>query len=91
METAPYTHFDTVPRRLKRVQPVQNCSKMCSETERGIIDGVISDYADWSMPELYQLCHKDGSPWSQCYTGEHGMEIPDSVIGAHYKSEIIRS
>ena len=60
-----------------------------SKTERDIIDGVVNDYGDWNVSELYQLCHEDGSPWSQCYTGEYGVEIPDSVIEAYYKSEMM--
>lgn len=60
-----------------------------SDTERNIINGVIKEYGDWTISELYQLFHEKGSPWSQCYTGERGVEIPDSIIRAYYKSEMV--
>lgn len=60
-----------------------------SDGEQHIIDGVVNDYKDWNMSQIYQLCHEKGSPWEQCYTGKHGVEIPDSVIGAYYESEMV--
>ena len=61
-----------------------------SKKERDVINGVVSDYGDWTMSELYQLCHEPGSPWDTCYTGEYGVEIPDSVIRQYYKSEMVQ-
>ena len=63
--------------------------EVLSEDEVHIINGVVDDYLDWSMPELYQLCHGEGTPWAVCYTGAHGVEIPDSVIKAYYESEMV--
>ena len=31
-----------------------------SDADRTIIDCVVDDYGDWTMNELYQLCHEDG-------------------------------
>ena len=60
-----------------------------SNEDRAIIGGVVDDYGDWTMSEMYQLCHEDGSPWHTCYTGEYGVEIPDNVIRQYYKSEMV--
>lgn len=45
---------------------------LLSKTERGIIDGVVSEYGDWSGPDLVALCREPDSPWDKCYTGEWG-------------------
>ena len=55
---------------------------------RSIIEGVVRDYGDWSVSEIYQLCHEPGTPWKTCYTGEYGVEIPDSVIQQYYESQM---
>lgn len=60
-----------------------------NDTERQIIDAVVNDYGDWTVSQLYQLCHENGSPWDRCYTGKYGVEIPDYVISEYYKSEMM--
>lgn len=61
-----------------------------SERERDVIKGVVTDYGDWTVSDLYRLCHERGSPWKTCHTGEYGVEIPDRIIRQYYKSEMIR-
>ena len=55
---------------------------------RNLVNGTLEDYGDWTVHELYQLCHEEGSPWKTCYTDEYGVEIPDTVIREYYKSEM---
>ena len=62
---------------------------LLSEEERRIIDGVVYDYGNWSMDQLYGLCHASGSPWDTCYTGELGVEIPDYVLKQYYMKELL--
>ncbi len=64
---------------------------LLSEEERRIIDGVVYDYGDWTMGQLYELCHAPGSPWDICYTGELGVEIPDYVLKQYYMEELLSS
>ena len=67
----------------------ESFNDVLSEAERHIIDGVVNDYSDWGMPEMYQLCHEEGTPWAKCYTGAYGVEIPDPVIKEYYESEMV--
>lgn len=62
-----------------------------NEEERRIIDGVIYDYGDWTMGQLYELCHESGSPWDSCYTGELNVEIPDHILEQYYIQELLSS
>ena len=62
---------------------------LLTNEEQRIIDGVVYDYGHWTMGQLYELCHASGSPWDTCYTGERGVEIPDSVIRQYYLAELI--
>ena len=64
-------------------------NNVLSSTERNVIDDTVKCYLDWTVSEIYQLCHEKGSPWDQCYTGEYGVEIPDYVIKEYYKSEMM--
>ena len=64
-------------------------NSVLSDKALNVIDEVVKEYGDWTVSELYQLCHEDGSPWDTCYTGKYGVEIPDSVIKAYYKSEMV--
>ena len=67
----------------------QSFNDVLSEGEQYIIDGVVDDYKDWNMSQIYQLCHEEGSPWKQCYTGGHGVEIPDYIIKEYYEHEMV--
>lgn len=62
-----------------------------NEEERRIIDGAVYDYGDWTMGQLYELCHAPGSPCDICYTGELGVEIPDHVLQQYYIEELLSS
>ena len=66
-------------------------SDILSDDKRAVIDEVVYEYGDWTVAELYRLCHERGSPWDMCYTGEYGVEIPDHIIKQYYKSEMIES
>lgn len=46
---------------------------LLSDIERGIIEGVVKEYGDWTGSELAALCREPGSPWDECYTGEWGQ------------------
>ena len=65
--------------------------EVLSGTERETIDGVVKDYGDWTWQELSRLCCEQGSPWDECYTGEWGTEVPDSVIRQYYELEMVPS
>ena len=59
-----------------------------SDDKREIIGDVLEEYGDWSVSEIYEMCHEKDSPWGQCYTGEYGTEIPDSIIQRYYETEL---
>ena len=64
-------------------------NSILSKDALNVINEVVKEYGDWTVSELYQLCHEDESPWATCYTGRYGVEIPDSVIQTYYKSEMV--
>ncbi len=54
-----------------------------------IINQVLDAYGHISGRGLSTITHEKGTPWHQCYkTGNLGIEIPDSLTKAYYKSQI---
>lgn len=54
-----------------------------------IIDQVLNAYGHISGRGLSTITHEEGTPWHQYYkAGNLGIEIPNSVTKAYYKSQI---
>ncbi len=49
-----------------------------------IVKDVVSQLGDLTGPQLVELTHRTGSPWSQVWDGTHQKVIPDHLIQAHY-------
>lgn len=50
------------------------------------LDDIVKKYGGMSGTALSALTHKSGTPWDQVYKdGVFGIEIPDSLIQAHYQ------
>ncbi|MFT6910759.1 MAG: putative phage-associated protein [Oleiphilaceae bacterium] len=54
-----------------------------SESET-IVKDVVAKLGDLSGPQLVELTHREGSPWSTVWDGSQNKVIPDYIIQAHY-------
>lgn len=54
-----------------------------AESEQ-IIQDIVSVLGDFSGPQLVELTHRQGSPWTQVWDGTSNTMIPDSIIENHY-------
>jgi uncharacterized phage-associated protein len=54
-----------------------------AESEQ-IIQDIVSVLGDYSGPQLVELTHRQGSPWTQVWDGTSNTMIPDSIIEHHY-------
>lgn len=49
-----------------------------------IVKDVVVKLGDLSGPQLVELTHREGSPWSKVWDGSSNKIIPDYVIQDHY-------
>lgn len=49
-----------------------------------IIQDIVSVLGDYSGPQLVELTHRQGSPWTKVWDGTSNTMIPDSIIEHHY-------
>ena len=52
---------------------------------RKIVDMVWKRYGGWTGPELVNLTHQKGTPWSICYQENRNIEIPDEITKLYYQ------
>lgn len=62
----------------------QNNVKIDGESDELIAD-LVGNMGDLSGPQLVELTHREGSPWSQVWDAEQTQIIPDHLIKTHYQ------
>lgn len=50
-----------------------------------IVKDVVAKLGHLSGPQLVELTHREGSPWSKVWDGSQNKVIPDYVIQSHYQ------